>query len=42
MTKHCGKFVKCNNAEGCFGCEYEGEDDKSTDKDLHPDHPDNV
>ncbi len=26
--KHCGQFVKCNNAEGCQGCEYEGEEDK--------------
>jgi len=25
MSKHCGQFVKCNNAEGCFGCEYEEE-----------------
>ena len=24
---HCGQFVKCNNAEGCQGCEYEGEED---------------
>ena len=25
MEKHCGTFVKCNNAEGCQGCEYETE-----------------
>ena len=30
MSKHCGTFIKCNNAEGCFGCEYEGEEDKHT------------
>lgn len=28
MPKHCGTFIKCNNAEGCFGCEYEGEEDE--------------
>jgi hypothetical protein len=39
MPKHCGEFIKCNNAEGCFGCEYE--EDNYTEKDLHPDHPDN-
>lgn len=27
-VKHCGQFIKCNNAEGCQGCEYEGEEDK--------------
>ena len=26
-VKHCGQFIKCNNAEGCQGCEYEGESD---------------
>jgi hypothetical protein len=41
MPKHCGTFIKCNNAEGCFGCEYEGEEDIHTLKDLHPPHPDN-
>lgn len=32
MKKHCGSFVKCNNAEGCFGCEYEGEEDTEEQK----------
>ena len=35
----CGSFIKCNNAEGCFGCEYESEDTEDTkrsEKDLHP------
>jgi len=36
MPKHCGMFIKCNNAEGCFGCEYEGED---TLKAYDPDEP---
>lgn len=27
MEKHCGTFIKCNNAEGCFGCEFEGEEE---------------
>jgi predicted Fe-S protein YdhL (DUF1289 family) len=22
----CGSFHQCNNAEGCFGCEFEGEE----------------
>jgi len=35
MSKHCGQFIKCNNAEGCSGCEYEGEEDnKLTDKQI--------
>jgi hypothetical protein len=25
MSNHCGSMQKCNNAEGCQGCEYEGE-----------------
>jgi len=37
MNKHCGTFIKCNNAEGCFGCEYEGEEDTS--KIYDPDEP---
>lgn len=44
IVKHCGSFVKCNNAEGCQGCEYEAEqeyeEDHVTIKDIHPDHPD--
>jgi len=24
---HCNTFVQCNNAEGCFGCKYEEEQD---------------
>ena len=41
---HCGTMVKCNNAEGCFGCEYEEEqdfvcsycgEDKRENKDKH-------
>ena len=41
MPKHCGTFIKCNNAEGCFGCEYEGEEDGLNPEDVHPRHPDN-
>lgn len=42
MPKHCGTFIKCNNAEGCFGCEYENEqeEDNYTPDDGHPRHPD--
>ncbi len=38
---HCGTFIKCNNAEGCFGCEYENEGDSRAPGDGHPPHPDN-
>lgn len=41
MPKHCGTFIKCNNAEGCFGCEYEGEEGDLNPEDVHPRHPDN-